>query len=204
MPKFIKTPEDRQHWAKAKSIAARQGKALKWPYVMGIFKRLKGVKVASEFNPYRDYMAKAAGGNPLIHGKPFNALAGQALGHGVDAAKALPGRAGGAVRNLLFGPQGAAAQQARSTTGKTMAGPLPRETVQMRSAPTTAAPAAAPAQVAEEGFGLSSKAKHRLAVGAGAAALGVGGYQGYKVLANNSWNRRPNPYLTEADYLSED
>jgi DNA-binding ferritin-like protein len=46
MPAFVKTPEDERLWAKAKSLAEEQGQKENWAYVTGIFRKMKGGKVA--------------------------------------------------------------------------------------------------------------------------------------------------------------
>lgn len=38
----VKSPEDEKHWNKAKSLAAQQGRAKDWPYIMGIYQRMTG------------------------------------------------------------------------------------------------------------------------------------------------------------------
>ena len=48
MPAFVKTPHDEELWSKAKASAKQQGKAEDWAYITGIFKKMKGGKVASE------------------------------------------------------------------------------------------------------------------------------------------------------------
>jgi len=40
----VKSPEDERHWARAKSLAAKQGRAKDWQYIMGIFQRMSGKK----------------------------------------------------------------------------------------------------------------------------------------------------------------
>ena len=53
MPAFVKTPEDERLWAKAKGLAEDQGHKEDWAYITGIFKKMKGGKVAAEFiNPF--------------------------------------------------------------------------------------------------------------------------------------------------------
>jgi hypothetical protein len=47
MPAFVKTPEDERLWAKAKARAKEEGHAEDWAYVTGIFKKMKGGKVAA-------------------------------------------------------------------------------------------------------------------------------------------------------------
>lgn len=42
----VKTPEDERLWNKAKERAKEQGHTEDWPYVMGIFQRMKGNKTA--------------------------------------------------------------------------------------------------------------------------------------------------------------
>lgn len=44
MPSFLKTPEDERLWQRAKEQAAEAGHAEDWPYVTGIWKRMKGKK----------------------------------------------------------------------------------------------------------------------------------------------------------------
>jgi len=46
MPGFVKTKEDERLWQKAKDLAEEQGHKEDWPYVTGIFKKMKGGKVA--------------------------------------------------------------------------------------------------------------------------------------------------------------
>ena len=46
MPGFVKTKEDERLWAKAKGLAEEQDHKEDWPYVTGIFKKMKGGKVA--------------------------------------------------------------------------------------------------------------------------------------------------------------
>jgi len=46
MPGFVKTKEDERLWAKAKKLAEEQGHKEDWAYVTGIFKKMKGGKVA--------------------------------------------------------------------------------------------------------------------------------------------------------------
>jgi hypothetical protein len=38
----VKTKRDEHLWNKAKSIAARKGRAKDWKYIMGIYLRMKG------------------------------------------------------------------------------------------------------------------------------------------------------------------
>ena len=38
----VKSPEDEQHWKRAKKRAAEQGRAKDWPYIMGIFQKMTG------------------------------------------------------------------------------------------------------------------------------------------------------------------
>lgn len=47
MPAFVRTRRDEDLWSKAKARAKEQGRAEDWPYVTGIFKRMKGGKVAA-------------------------------------------------------------------------------------------------------------------------------------------------------------
>ena len=47
MPGFVKTKEDERLWDKAKGIAEDAGKKENWAYVTGIYKKMKGGKVAS-------------------------------------------------------------------------------------------------------------------------------------------------------------
>lgn len=48
MPGFIKTKEDERLWQKAKDQAEKQGRKEDWAYITGIFKKMKGGKVAAE------------------------------------------------------------------------------------------------------------------------------------------------------------
>lgn len=54
MPGFIKTPEDERLWQKAKDRAEEQGHKEDWPYVTGIWKKMKGEKTAGDSNPATD------------------------------------------------------------------------------------------------------------------------------------------------------
>jgi len=38
----VKDSDDERHWSKAKTIAAKQGRAKDWPYIMGIFQKMSG------------------------------------------------------------------------------------------------------------------------------------------------------------------
>jgi len=38
----VKDSEDERHWSKAKTLAAKQGHAKDWPYIMGIFQKMSG------------------------------------------------------------------------------------------------------------------------------------------------------------------
>jgi hypothetical protein len=42
MPAFLKTPEDERLWQKAKDRAEEQGHKEDWPYITGIWKKMKG------------------------------------------------------------------------------------------------------------------------------------------------------------------
>ena len=46
MPGFVKTPEDERLWDKAKDLAKEQGHKEDWAYITGIYKKMKGGKVA--------------------------------------------------------------------------------------------------------------------------------------------------------------
>jgi hypothetical protein len=48
MPAFVKTKEDERLWDKAKGLAAEQGHKEDWAYVTGIYKQMKGGKVAAD------------------------------------------------------------------------------------------------------------------------------------------------------------
>lgn len=48
MPAFVKTKKDEELWSKAKSRAKEQGHEGDWAYVTGIYKKMKGGKVAAE------------------------------------------------------------------------------------------------------------------------------------------------------------
>jgi len=47
MPTFIKSKRDEVLWAKAKARAKEQGREGDWAYVTGIYKRMKGGKIAA-------------------------------------------------------------------------------------------------------------------------------------------------------------
>lgn len=47
MPAFVKTPEDEKIWTRAKERAKKQGHEEDWAYVTGIYKKMKGGKVAA-------------------------------------------------------------------------------------------------------------------------------------------------------------
>lgn len=47
MPAFVKTKEDERLWQKAKKLAEEEGHKEDWAYITGIFKKMKGGKVAS-------------------------------------------------------------------------------------------------------------------------------------------------------------
>jgi len=51
MPAFVKTKEDERLWSKAQEIAKEQGHTEDWAYVTGIYKKMKGGKVAEEKIP---------------------------------------------------------------------------------------------------------------------------------------------------------
>jgi hypothetical protein len=38
----VKSPEDERHWNKAKTLAAKQGRAKDWAYIMGIYQKMNG------------------------------------------------------------------------------------------------------------------------------------------------------------------
>jgi len=40
----VKTPRDERLWRKAKAVAKKRNRAKDWKYVMGIYKRMKGIK----------------------------------------------------------------------------------------------------------------------------------------------------------------
>ena len=45
-PGIVKTDRDEELWEKAKAMAAEQGHAEDWPYIVGIFKQMKGGKLS--------------------------------------------------------------------------------------------------------------------------------------------------------------
>jgi len=47
MPAFVKTPKDERLWQKAKGLAKEQDHEEDWAYITGIFKKMKGGKVAA-------------------------------------------------------------------------------------------------------------------------------------------------------------
>ena len=46
MPAFVKTKRDEELWQKAKARAKEQGHEEDWAYITGIYKKMKGGKVA--------------------------------------------------------------------------------------------------------------------------------------------------------------
>ena len=46
MPAFLKTDEDERLWSKAKARAKEEGRSGDWAYITGIYKQMKGGKVA--------------------------------------------------------------------------------------------------------------------------------------------------------------
>ena len=50
MPAFVKTDKDEELWSKAKARAKEQGRAKDWAYITGIYKSMKGGKVAEMKN----------------------------------------------------------------------------------------------------------------------------------------------------------
>lgn len=64
MPGFIKSPEDEKAWEKAKSLAKEQDKAENWPYITGIWKRIRGKEAMASriaFQHIRTSQNKVAG-----------------------------------------------------------------------------------------------------------------------------------------------
>ena len=47
MPGFIKTKEDERLWQKAKSRAEEEGHKEDWPYITGIWKKMKGKQASN-------------------------------------------------------------------------------------------------------------------------------------------------------------
>jgi hypothetical protein len=79
MPAFLKTPEDEHLWSKAKAVAAQEGHHEDWPYVTGIFKKMKGGAVSKRAaaDPHAAYMDKVASDAALV-GAGLGAAAGYA------------------------------------------------------------------------------------------------------------------------------
>lgn len=50
MPAFVKTKKDEELWANARARAKEQGRDEEWAYVTGIYKSMKGGKVAMKWN----------------------------------------------------------------------------------------------------------------------------------------------------------
>jgi hypothetical protein len=40
---MVKTKEDEKLWNRAKEQARKEGRAGDWPYIMGIYKKMKGI-----------------------------------------------------------------------------------------------------------------------------------------------------------------
>lgn len=47
----VKNDDDERHWKKAKALAARQGRAKDWPYIMGIFQKMTGKSMSPVTGP---------------------------------------------------------------------------------------------------------------------------------------------------------
>ena len=60
MPSFVKTKKDEELWSKAKDRAKDAGKEDNWAYVTGIFKKMKGDKLARMSREERRMRAKKA------------------------------------------------------------------------------------------------------------------------------------------------
>jgi len=60
MPGFIKTKRDEELWTKAKEVAEKAGHKEDWPYITGIWKKMKGKK-ASVRVAFRYLLRRATG-----------------------------------------------------------------------------------------------------------------------------------------------
>lgn len=106
MPAFIKTKEDERLWSKAKGIAEKSGHKEDWAYITGIFKKMKGGKVASNKYEGINFKPPASVANAAKKGLGYRAKASpsnrggltpseaskQGIGSGVQRATNLKNR----------------------------------------------------------------------------------------------------------------